>query len=190
MAAMLTLSLAMLMDHGSGVRMPIHQRDIRRVLRSVLTLVRGFLHSSEDAGHSGSESDQDSDSHGDDADDDRNDRRRGCQHSMVRFTQFRARGGAPPPWQGPRVGSLLQSPSREEPIDIKDDHHSMLVIHDGVVALDVDTPDDPSGSDSAPGSLASVCLHLRQCRRGTNMHVLRVTCRDCGETLRAAPQPD
>ena len=39
----------MLMGHRGGVRLPVRNRDIRRVLRSVLTLVQGLLRSSEDA---------------------------------------------------------------------------------------------------------------------------------------------
>ena len=80
MAATLSLSLTMLMGHGDGVRFPIRQRDICHVPWSVSTLVQGLLHSSEDAGRSGSEFDQESDSHDDDAGDDGDHRRRGRHH--------------------------------------------------------------------------------------------------------------
>ena len=196
-ATTLSLTLTMLMGHRGGVRLPVRNRDIRRVLRSVLTLVQGLLRSSEDAGRSGSESDGESDSHGDDAGDDGDDRRRGHHHHRhthddddhpaVIFTQFRATGGTPLPWHGPLSGRLLHGPSREGPIEIQDDHHPMLAIHDGVQDLGADYPDDPGGSGSAPGSPARVCLHLRQCRRGSNMHMLRVSCRGCGLTLRHEP---
>ena len=188
------------MGHRGGVRLPVRNRDIRRVLRSVLTLVQGLLRSSEDAGRSGSESDGESDSHGDDAGDDGDDRRRGHHHHRhthdddvrrtVIFAEFRATGGTPAKWHGPLFGRLLHGPSREGPIEIQDDDHPMLAILDGVQDLDADYPDDPGGSGSAPGSPARVCLHLRRCRRGSNMHMLRVSCRDCGQTLRAQPQPD
>ena len=39
----------MLAGHRGGVRLPFRNRDIRRVLRSVLTLVQGLLRYSEDA---------------------------------------------------------------------------------------------------------------------------------------------
>jgi hypothetical protein len=176
-ATMLSLSLTMMVGRGGGVRISVRQRDIRRVLRSVLTLVQGLLHSSEDGGRSGSESD----SHGDSDADDRDDQRLGHIHPAVSFAAFRARRRVPPPWHGAHVGRLLE---------IEADDRPMLAIHGIVEDVDADYPDDPGGSSSAPSSLARVCLHLRQCRRGSNMHVLRVTCRDCGKTLRAEAQPD
>ena len=181
MAATLSLSLAMLMGYGGGAGSRIRQRDIHRVLRSVSTLVQGLLHSSEDAGRSGSESDQESDSHDDDAGNDGDDRRHGRHHH--RHTHHDDDYGS--------VSSrhLRASASREPPIHIEDDEPPMLAIHDGVQDLDANDPDHPGRSGSAPSSPARMCMHLRPCRRGSNMHMMRVTCRDCGRFLRAVPKP-
>jgi hypothetical protein len=65
----------------------------------------------------------------------------------------------------------------------------MLAAHDGAYDLDANDPNHPGRSGSAPGSPARMCLHLRECRRGSNMHLVRIKCFDCGKFLRAFPQP-
>lgn len=176
-ATMLSLALTMMMGHGDSVRIPVRQRDIRRVLRCVLSLVQGLLSTSGDGGHSGSETD----SHGDDDADDRNHQRVGHMHPVVSRTSCRTSGGAPSPRHGTHEGSPLETEEEQPP---------MREIRSIVEDVDVDNLRNTGSSSSAPNRLAGVCLHLRLCRRGSNMHMLKVTCRDCGKILRPEPRGD
>jgi hypothetical protein len=65
----------------------------------------------------------------------------------------------------------------------------MLAAHGGPLDLEANDPNHPGHSGSVPGSPARKCMHFRECRRGSNMHLVRIKRRDCGKFLRAFPKP-